>query len=93
MICPQCRLDHCHDCLEASCPGPSGFVPSSWQRPLLQLTQEHARYEALILQLDAHFASFGQVNDTQICQQVSQAAQAIRARSAAKTSTPSQPCA
>ncbi len=93
MICPQCRLDHCHDCLEASCPGPSGFVPSSWQRPLLQLTQEHARYEALILQLADMFFKPGAVSDAQLYQQLDQYAQAIRARSNPTVSISSSSCA
>jgi hypothetical protein len=49
LICGQCRLPNTIDCQEPECPGQDGFVPRTWQRPLIQMTEDLERYESLIL--------------------------------------------
>ena len=49
LICGQCRMSNTIDCREPECPGMTGFVPRTWQRPLLEMTEDLERYEALIL--------------------------------------------
>lgn len=47
LICPHCRISNGIDCRENECP--QCFVPKTWQRPLLEITQDLERYEALIV--------------------------------------------
>ena len=51
LICPHCRLSNGIDCQEKECP--ECFVPRTWQRPILQITMDLERYEALILRMAA----------------------------------------
>lgn len=88
-LCPQCRLGHCIDCLEPECPGQKGFVPASWQRPLLEISADLQRYESLILQADEYFAAPGQASN--IALMIGHEAQAIRAKK--QKETPAAPAA
>jgi len=49
LICPHCRLSNGIDCQEKECP--ECFVPRTWQRPILEITMDLERYEALILRI------------------------------------------
>lgn len=82
IICPQCRLSNTVDCREEGCPGQSGFVPRTWQRPLHQIAQDLERYESLILEAADHFERIGAWGD--IALRVALEAEAIRKKHAAE---------
>lgn len=92
-LCPQCRLDHCHDCHEPQCPGREGFLPAACFRPVRQLLADLHTYETLILSLDEYLTDPTAYEDRLLTVEVSQLAQAIRARSIPTTSSKPIPCA
>lgn len=79
MICPQCRLSNSIGCDESGCPGEQAFVPVTWQRPLFQVTVDLERYEALILEIDAHFKTSPSTSPP-IALKIAREAQTVRAK-------------